>query len=112
MKVRPLRDKVQGENTMGRMRLDAKRNDWSPICGTAYGLEGCRGEHKCGLLGWGQLSLQSPLSRFQAESKELTIGAGEAEDDHTGDGPILQDCPCLQNLCVESREALRDLYPS
>lgn len=95
---------------MGRMRLDAKRNDGSRLWHSLW-VGGAQGVHGCGLRGWGQLSLQSPLSRFQAESKELTIGAGEAEHDHSGDGPILQDCPRLQNLCMESREGLRDLSP-
>jgi hypothetical protein len=44
---------------------------------------------------------------------ELTLpGDGQAEQDHAGDGAILQNRPRLQDLCVERGTQVRPLPPA
>lgn len=50
---------------------------------------------------WGAELAESPPSPGPA----LTLRGREAEHDHSGDGAVLQDCPCLQDLCGEGEDS-------
>lgn len=54
--------------------------------------------------GYGELSLQS-RPPHPPSGLELTLRRREAEHNHAGNGAVLQDCPCLQNLCAEGEDS-------